>query len=594
MAFRGHEKPPRKVALFFNGTFAANQSDSEFAEHQKKRGFFHRNAAAAARRIMHNENNVVSELYDNCRLPNKKMFAGPGTDILKPPSEKESTLPGRGMVRAIKTLAGGALGNQGDLGIEKNIRAAEEFLKAEWLKAKAEEEAGIGNGHLKIYLCGWSRGAVTVDLLHRALANLIDAGQISKDKAVIQLEKIHVQNIDPVPGGDLERKLVAKYTKTDYPKLANPTTSTTYYSPTGNVQLWDSAGLGRAANLPLFSGLADAVPDSKKYIVPNANHEDIVSYAANQAVSATAPMTVGEALQQTDPNKLKKDAAGKVVRANIALEFAEDGLDFDPVWLEKVKSEGAAALQELENYRAPRGALLTRKLLMADKETNALQRRDIPDTDYETFHKDAITSLRLDDAIQIQMKNEEWEKLSLPELATKLTTAQQNLDILKAKVHPPEKINAAVWEYKVAKHSLNHLEQYVAERKLQAKNKLDAEKQKADLVKNKFLAVQKFIDGHAFKLHGGSGKRSKGADHIYQLISNALKAKEFSPEDYQRIQEKIKHELEHKTAAHKGFLGIGARDKTTVSLYEKIMVELEITKPLKVAPPVAPTLEPKK
>ena len=189
-------------------------------------------------------------MYDYCREKHKKIFEGPGTDIL---DEKKPSL--------ISTLAGGIYGGSGINSVKHNLESAKNYL-LDLYKTNNKEP-------LDIHLFGWSRGAYIVDVLKHAPIDLVKKGQI-------KIAEIHIHNIDPVPGGPKDRVDLGSSLSTALTSIK--ITSTTHYSNTGNVEVWDNSKLNYLMNLPFFTALDDQTPNAKKYLY-EGNHEDVAGHA---------------------------------------------------------------------------------------------------------------------------------------------------------------------------------------------------------------------------------------------------------------------------------------------------------------------------
>src|SRR5438552_525648 len=123
-----------RAALFFNGTWSSSQKTAPKTFVAKQ----------LHQRLLYNPTNSIIEMYDHCREKHKKIFEGPGTDIL---DKKNPSLIG--------TLTGGIYGGAGINSVKNNLENAKTYL-LDLYKTNNQKP-------LDIHLFGWSRGAYTVD-----------------------------------------------------------------------------------------------------------------------------------------------------------------------------------------------------------------------------------------------------------------------------------------------------------------------------------------------------------------------------------------------------------------------------------------------
>jgi hypothetical protein len=293
---------PKKIALFFNGTWASHKRENDLPE--SKSGKVHSTFAWVAYQLMGRTNNIV-ELHKHCSLPlgDKFILEGPGTAIL---DAKQSDY--LGLVAAARSIS--ALFYAG-LDIESNLDLAKKFLLD-----KAQEAKKL-NEPLEIHLFGWSRGSFSIFLLKNYFFALEDQGY--------PIKKVYIHNMDPVPGTLLDRVDLHLHT----PKhTAIKFEITTYFSDSGNLDFWQSIPGLTKINTPCFSGLRDK---GKEYIFTEATHEDIVGISNHQ-------------ITHTDPQKKHKACIGLMVLANIALHATQQKLPFQIAWLTSISKLGIEAL----------------------------------------------------------------------------------------------------------------------------------------------------------------------------------------------------------------------------------------------------------
>jgi hypothetical protein len=281
------------VALFFNGTWATSKD-------APGPGFF----ASQAHKVMYNPENIITAMYKHCLCPKKYVFDGPGTDIFDDTSQAFTA------TNIARSLGGGVAGNVGRNGVTANLNLAIKILKEEYAKSQKP---------LDVYLFGWSRGAYTVHLLKKELEALELKGEI-------KINKIHIGNIDPVPGGPMDRVGLARANPGSKKFDQTKVTSTTYYSDTGNVNVWDSVLKGWV-NTPFFSGLDDETPGATKLVMPGT-HEELA----------------GSHIEKSIGKKGVRESVGLMVRTSMVSSAMDNGLEFDATWRNKVIKAGCDTL----------------------------------------------------------------------------------------------------------------------------------------------------------------------------------------------------------------------------------------------------------
>jgi hypothetical protein len=286
----------KQVALFLNGTWSTHKKVLP----PTKKGFF----ARIAHKIMHNPTNSIVEMFNNCETPHKYIYDGPGTDLL---DEKSGSL--------VNSILGGITGQNGINSVQANLqKALDEIVRL------YNQDPNVP---LNIQIFGWSRGGFTAELLEQGILDLI------RDKK-IKVSKLHIHNIDPVPGGpDIRSSLLPS--TTSKPPVDTKVSATTYYSNTGNPEPFDQSKLNYLLNTPCFSALDDDTENSKKFLLPG-NHEDLS----------------GHARAGSDP---EKKAIGNLVLSHMVAEASLQGLKFNKKWKEQIYKE--AKQEALQNYKPP-------------------------------------------------------------------------------------------------------------------------------------------------------------------------------------------------------------------------------------------------
>lgn len=96
-------------------------------------------------------------------------------------------------------------------------------------------------------------------------------------------------------------------------------------------------------------------------------------------------------------------------------------------------------------------------------------------------------------------------------------------------------------------------------------------------------SIWAMLENHNYELHSGFGikidgkKYSDGAAKVHTLLTEVLKREKqmnFSSQ-YEELCQQVRNALTPKMQTTIGFYGFGARDKTTVALYQRVMDSLE-------------------
>lgn len=293
------------LAFFYNGTWSTQHDKADGQIEQLFHG------------IMYSPYNAINELYKYCLIPDKYIFDGPGTVLFS--KTKHHHYP---IYNYLLTMLGLMYGGLGVNNIFSNLDESKKIIM---------DKAAIFKEHsFEFFLFGWSRGAVTAWMLKNELLEL-------HFQKKINIEHIHLFNIDPVVGGPLDRWDLRRRRDFHDTKIASVIT---YYSQYGNVDLFEGLIKG---NLLFFSPLDVA---GKKCLLAG-NHQDVC----------------GNSRDNINFKNYKKNV-GDLILFLIAINAITKGLDFNKAWVKKITAQGITAFfYYFEQYRT---ITTSRKFLSTD------------------------------------------------------------------------------------------------------------------------------------------------------------------------------------------------------------------------------------